>query len=151
MSRYLFDTNILLLFLRQDARWSIIHRAYSFEQSINIVSIVTIGELYSLGLQNEWGKNRLAQIDLLRRDFVVTNIKVEEIIRRYAEIDAFSQGKLKGKSLGNSARNMGKNDLWIAATASVFKLGLLTTDHAFDHLANDFLDLKSIDLKNLKT
>ena len=33
-----------------------------------------------------------------------------------------NQGKLKDKPFNNSPRNMGKNDLWIAATASVFNL-----------------------------
>ena len=146
MNRYLFDTNILLLFLRQDTRWAKIHQTYGLDRSLNFISIVSIGELRSIGLQNDWGVKRLGQIDLLRRDFVITDINVEEIVERYAEIDAFSQGRLKGKTLGNSSRNMGKNDLWIAATASFFKLGLLTSDHDFDHLSNVFLNLSSIDL-----
>jgi tRNA(fMet)-specific endonuclease VapC len=33
-----------------------------------------------------------------------------------------------------SARNMGKNDLWIATTALYFDLELHTTDNDFDHL-----------------
>ena len=33
-----------------------------------------------------------------------------------------------------SARNMGKNDLWIAATALYFDMVLHTTDNDFDHL-----------------
>lgn len=35
---------------------------------------------------------------------------------------------------GLSARNMGKNDLWIAATALYLDLPLHTTDNDFDHL-----------------
>jgi tRNA(fMet)-specific endonuclease VapC len=42
---------------------------------------------------------------------------------------------------------MGKNDLWIAATASVLKARLLTTDHDFDHLDGIFLDVLYIDPK----
>jgi len=53
---------------------------------------------------------------------------VKTIIERYAEIDAFSQNKLPKIPLGLSARNMGKNDLWIAATASILEAKLLTTD-----------------------
>lgn len=33
-----------------------------------------------------------------------------------------------------SSRNMGKNDLWIAATALYFDFPLHTTDNDFDHL-----------------
>lgn len=39
---------------------------------------------------------------------------------------------------------MGKNDLWIAATASVLKTKLLTTDMDFDHLDGVFLDLERV-------
>ncbi len=146
MKHYLFDTSILLLFLRQHVYWNKIYHTYHFDQSINFISLVSIAELRSLGLQNDWGLRRLEKIELLRKDFVITDINVEEIIWRYAEIDAFSQGKLKGKSLGKSARNMGKNDLWIAATASYFGLELITTDHDFDHLSEKYLTLRSIDL-----
>ena len=40
---------------------------------------------------------------------------------------------------------MGKNDLWIAATASVLKAILFTTDRDFDHLDGEFLEVIYID------
>lgn len=40
---------------------------------------------------------------------------------------------------------MGKNDLWIAATASVTGATLLTTDGDFDHLESAFLTRVWID------
>jgi predicted nucleic acid-binding protein len=43
---------------------------------------------------------------------------------------------------------MGKNDLWIAATASVLDATLLTTDNDFDHLQNEFLQVAKVDLLN---
>ena len=70
------------------------------------------------------------------------DIKLPEIIKCYAEIDAFSQNKLPENPLGISARNMGKNDLWIAATASVLGAKLLTADADFEHLQGVFLDLE---------
>jgi len=39
---------------------------------------------------------------------------------------------------------MGKNDLWIAATASVLEATLLTTDFDFDHLKGVFLEVAKI-------
>jgi tRNA(fMet)-specific endonuclease VapC len=42
---------------------------------------------------------------------------------------------------------MGKNDLWIAATASVLKAILLTTDHDFDHLDKVLVEVVYIDPK----
>ena len=80
--------------------------------------------------------------------FVVTDINTDDTINRYAEIDAFSQGRLDGRKSKLSARNMGKNDLWIAATASVLEATLLTTDNDFDHLQEEFLQVAKIDLIN---
>lgn len=77
------------------------------------------------------------------------DISHDQIIRRYAEIDAYSLGRNSVKPLpkGRTARQMGKNDLWIAATASVLKAALLTTDHDFDHLDKVFGDVVYIDPK----
>ncbi len=41
---------------------------------------------------------------------------------------------------------MGKNDLWIAATAYVTGASLMTTDGDFDHLNGVYLDLIKIEL-----
>lgn len=60
----------------------------------------------------------------------------------YAEIDAYSQGKHLDKKHGLSSRNMGKNDLWIAATALVTNSTLITTDKDFDHLDPEFIKVK---------
>ncbi len=70
------------------------------------------------------------------------------IINNYGIIDAYSQGKLKEKPLpkGMSVRNMGKNDLWIAASAMASKATLLTTDKDFEHLHNQFIEVKVIDI-----
>ena len=81
--------------------------------------------------------------------FAITDINIDIIIKQYAQIDAFSQGKLKDRPLSISARNMGKNDLWIAATAAAFQLELLTSDLDFDHLNNQFLTLHSINVLSL--
>lgn len=43
-----------------------------------------------------------------------------------------------------TSRNMGKNDLWIAATASVTNATLITTDKDFYHLNNTYLKLTII-------
>jgi predicted nucleic acid-binding protein len=40
---------------------------------------------------------------------------------------------------------MGKNDVWIAATASVLEGTLITTDTDFDHLQGEFLDRIYVD------
>ncbi len=144
MKNYLLDTNVILIGIRAGKDWAATRQKLGLDQSANFISVVTLGELWSLSFQNNWGFRRIAEMEKLLQQFIVVDINVESIIRRYAEIDAFSQGKLKGQVLGQSSRNMGKNDLWIAATASVLNLTLLTTDRDFDHLVASFLSLEGI-------
>ncbi len=141
---YLLDTNVILLGIRAGKDWAATRQRLGLDQSANFISVVTLGELWSLSFQNHWGARRIAEMEKLLPQFIVVDINMESIIRRYAEIDAFSQGKLTGAPLGMSSRNMGKNDLWIAATTSVLNLTLLTTDQDFDHLSPSFLSLQRI-------
>lgn len=79
-------------------------------------------------------------------EILVIDINSVDILQRYAEIDAFSQGRLNSRPLNMSARNMGKNDLWIAATASVLDATLLTTDNDFDHLHEEFFEVGKVSI-----
>jgi tRNA(fMet)-specific endonuclease VapC len=45
---------------------------------------------------------------------------------------------------------MGKNNLWIASTATLLGLELVTTDADFAHLHNVFLDVRQINVEDLK-
>ena len=62
----------------------------------------------------------------------------------YSEIDVYSQGKHPELKLPKSAHKMGKNDLWIAATASVHIATLISTDNDFDHLDGVFIYFEKI-------
>ena len=84
-------------------------------------------------------------------ELIVVEIRFNDLINAYAEIDAFSQGKLKDRPLKVTARNMGKNDLWIAATSSVYDLVLITTDNDFNHLSKEFIKLENVDISKYKT
>jgi len=107
----------------------------------NLISIVSVGELKSLSLRNNWGERRNQELDDALKDFITVDIRYMPIVMKYAEIDAFSQGKLKDKPLKMSSRNMGKNDLWIAATASLANARLITFDQDFEHLNKTYLEL----------
>ncbi len=148
MTRYLVDTNILLLYIRQDSRVAAIDTLYNplAASATSIISVVTEGELRSIALQRDWGTSKMTALETMLKKFLIADIHVKEIIEAYAEIDAFSQGKLRTRPLGMSARSMGKNDLWIAATAFVLDLPLLTTDKDFEHLKDIYLDLTFVDL-----
>ena len=79
---------------------------------------------------------------------VIVDIRFQELINAYAETDTFSQGNHETKNLKKSARNMGKNDLWIAATTFITKSNLITTDNDFNHLHDQYFDVIYIDQKN---
>lgn len=143
MKNYLLDTNILLYYLRQAATWHNIQNRFDLKNANNFISII----MWSIALRNQWGERRLKQLENISNEFTVIDLNIESIIKRYGEIDAFSQGKLKDRPLSTSARNMGKNDLWLAATASVLNLTLITSDQDFNHLAPTFLSLEALDMQ----
>jgi tRNA(fMet)-specific endonuclease VapC len=107
--------------------------------NLSIISIVSEGEIRAFAMQNNWGGRKWQIARNLIEEFPPININDPRIIERYAEIDTFSKGKLIGRPLVGSARTMGKNDLWIAATASVLDATLITTDKDFSHLNAEFL------------
>jgi tRNA(fMet)-specific endonuclease VapC len=140
---YLLDTNILIHLIRESPLAQHIKSTYNLFASPQrlFISVVVEGELESLALQNHWGNSKVIELQHYLMTLHIVDIKVKSIIKRYAEIDAFSQGQLRARPLGTSARNMGKNDLWIAATASVLGIPLMTTDNDFTHLDGVFLNL----------
>lgn len=111
------------------------------EGNTSIVSIVTVGEVLSTGKQNKWGDKKLEAIQGLLDSLVIVEIRYSDLIESYAEIDTFSQGKLDNKKVSFLARNMGKNDLWIAATAHVTGSKLITADSDFDHLNGIYFEV----------
>jgi tRNA(fMet)-specific endonuclease VapC len=147
--KYVLDTNIVLFYIRKSqlARWIDEHYAPLSEESDAILCVVSNGELASIALQNDWSDAKKKTIRQFTDKLITVDLNDELLTKRYAEIDAYSQGKLKGMKSQFSARNMGKNDLWIAATASVLNAPLMTTDKDFDHLHNVFLTVIWIDPK----
>ena len=149
---YLLDSNLLLIYSRTNEVAQRIEQDYGFFLPDNrlVVSVVTLGELNALGKKLGLGRRRLELLEGLIERINVFDINLREVIDRYGDIDAYSQGKLAGSGAAFTARNMGKNDLWIAATASTFGLTLVTTDRDFDHLKGEYLQLEYID-QNLYT
>lgn len=146
---FLLDTNVLLHFLR--GKRAFFQQNFLIDDPANsiVVSAVSIGEIRSIARRNKWGKKRLDELTYLVKKLIVIDVNLDPILHGYADIDAYSQGKLEAYPLSLSARNMGKNDLWIAATASVLEAQLLTTDRDFDHLEPLFLQIPKINLQDL--
>jgi predicted nucleic acid-binding protein len=136
--QYLLDTNILLHLVRQDAlaRW--IEDTYGFvRQAANpLVSVVTEGEIRSLGLQFGWGAVRLARLETLLARAVIVPLEFEGVIEAYARIEHHAR---------RAGRPIGENDAWLAATAHATTACLLTTDRDLDELTPTFLNRDWID------
>lgn len=144
---YLLDTCALIhLFKGSSLSDKIITHINKETEPFLLISIVTKAELFSIATQNNWGEKKREKLNQLLSKFILIPINTEDIIVRYSEIDSFSQGRLATRSLpsGITSRNMGKNDIWIAATASLTKSQLLTSDDDFDHLNKEFIDLVKI-------
>lgn len=140
---YLLDTNIVILYLRSHAISRKIDEMYNplGQENTALISVVSVGELRALGLMNGWGKARMKRLESLLSELLITDINIEKIVEMYAEIDAYSQNRLPTKSLNNTPRNMGKNDIWIAATAAVADAKLLTLDKDFTHLDGIYFEV----------
>jgi tRNA(fMet)-specific endonuclease VapC len=151
MQKFVLDTGVVLGYIRAAGYAEYVKKKYApfVPPNIPLISVVSTGEIYSLAKQLGWGGGKLKTLDALLRKLPTVDISHEQIIQRYAEIDAFSLGKDKARPLrsGQTARVMGKNDLWIAATASVLNAVLLAIDHDFDHLSSVFVDVIYIDQK----
>ena len=130
----LLDTNVLILLVRNGASGKQIQKDYDLAGRAErpLISIVTVGEAKAFARKLSWGDPKRSRLDELLRELVVVNIDAGDVLDRYAEIDYYSE------RIHKPARPMGKNDLWIAATAAATESWLVTTDNDFDHLVPDF-------------
>ena len=86
---YLLDTNILLGILRNNHVK--LHTASILGLTdINdlFIAVVTVGEVWSIARQNGWGENRINQLNQILNEFAIADINDDDVIQRYADIDA---------------------------------------------------------------
>ena len=127
-----FDTNVVIAHVRR----------YQRLPARAVLPFVVAGELKAFALKTNWGYQRVSFLEHILDEYPIAVIG-QVLPDIYARLDAYSQGKLLGQPLpkGMSARNMGKNDLWIAATALDLDMPLHTVDNDFDHLLPTGLQL----------
>ncbi len=144
----LLDTNIIIIYGRDNNISNAIEQQYQIFSGNHrlFISTVTLGEINAFVKKANLGETRKQKLLRIIDGINKISIDYKEIIEKYGDIDAFSQGKMNTGSPKFSAKNMGKNDVWIAATASVFNLKVVTTDKDFDHLQGVYLDLAYIAL-----
>ncbi len=139
---FLFDTNILM-HLTGDFGFQQLRKMIDFDNQNTFVSVASVAELKSIALQNSWGARKVQIMGNILDNASVIEIS-ENLVNTYAEIDAYSQRR-NPRIIDYpfaTPRNMGKNDLWIAATASLLGLKLVTTDADFNHLHQVFLEVQ---------
>lgn len=106
--------------------------------------MVSLGEVRVLAQRNGWGDAKIRTLSNALDNLVVVDINHPAVIDSYVELTLVSQRHRDG------ARNMGNNDLWIAACAKAAGATLLTTDNDFSHLIPDHLDGEVIDPADVK-
>ncbi|MBK9932243.1 MAG: PIN domain-containing protein [Saprospiraceae bacterium] len=152
MRTFILDTNILMAYLKAD---NILFNKVSEENNLIaddafvIISSISKGEILSIAMQHKWGDRKTGMLTALLNQLVIIDISGtnDRLLNAYAEIDAYSLQRHPTKRLTGSAKPMGKNDMWIAATAFAAGATLLTTDRDFNHLRDVFIDLKFYDPK----
>ncbi|MEZ4886541.1 MAG: PIN domain-containing protein [Chitinophagales bacterium] len=147
MRKFILDTSVLIHLVRDSETWEFINNTYRPLDAPNesAVSFATVAELYSLAIQLGWGAKKVKKLEYVLNNFPIYEID-DYLLVPYIEIDTFSQGKHPSLPLrsGLSARNMGKNDIGIAATAFALKAELITTDKDFDHLKEILEDVHCV-------
>ena len=137
-SDWLVDTNILVQVCRASplGRHVIEERQLRAREQTPLISVVTVGEMFALARKFGWAEPKRAYMHEILADLVIVDINREAILEKYAEIDAWCHAQ---------GIKPGKNDLWIAATASLTGATLLTTDKDFDPFHKVFLTREYFD------
>jgi tRNA(fMet)-specific endonuclease VapC len=127
---YQLDTSILLAVIRNGQLGRYIEATYQPLQPPDrpLLCIVSAGEIRSLAARLGWGPRKLQTMERLLFWSDIWDLSRAGVVQAYVDIDLASRAHRAG------ARNLGQNDLWIAAVAKVSGATLLTTDKDFDHL-----------------
>ena len=151
MKNIVIDTCVFIHIVRETVTGKkCLEELEKYDEAANIiVSVATKAELESFIAQNNWGRPKIERLSKILEEITYIDISNADqlLIDSYTEIDAFSKRKIKDKSgnlLNGSARKMGKNDLWIAATAYSLAIPLMTTDGDFDHLDDTMMNVMKI-------
>lgn len=148
MRNVIIDTCVLIHLVRDTQTGkNCLSALKNFDAEPNIiVSVVTKAEIQSFIAQNNWGETKIKKLGKIFDQITYIDIATADdlMLNAYTHIDAFSKRRgsdKNGNLLSGSARKMGKNDLWIAATAYALNIPLMTTDGDFDHLNGTLLNV----------
>lgn len=141
--RYTLDTNVLLFYVRDKNTRKFIDENFEpfSDENEAIISIVSVAEIFSLATKHKWGEAKLQIVERLIDDLIVVEVRYQDLINMYIDIDTFSNRSNPKRVKSGSAIRMGKNNLWIAATAVITGSKLITSDKDFDHLDGEYFDV----------
>ncbi len=134
----LLDTSILMAYIRFGPLGQYIDAVYDLYtvQPQPTISVVTEGEIRALALKLNWGQAKVTDMERLLAVLTVIPLPFGGVLDAYARIDTHCE---------RNGLALGKNDLWIAATAHVTGATLLTSDADFDPLDGVFLQRLWVD------
>lgn len=144
MPSYCLDTNIVLALVRGSDLGKKVDQAFGLISApqFHTISIVSHGELFTLADRRNWGDTKMAVLERAVREFVTVDVAGAKIVEAYRAVESLSAAVPSG------AIHLGKNDIWIAATAIIVEQPLITTDHDFDHLDGKLLKVFWVDPRN---
>ena len=93
-------------------------------RAVKVINVVTIGELRAGAIQAGWGDRRRSELEATINAYVRVDIDVETA-------DAWARLQASCVRLG---RNIGLNDLWIAATAIRLGCPVASLDADFERI-----------------
>jgi len=127
---YFLVTSVILHLVRGKALGQRIQQTYDLIhcQPRPLVSVVSLAEARVLAEAGSWGAAKRQALDTAFRSLTIGNINHPSVIDAYVQLDLYARTHPQG------ARAMGKNDLWIAATAVAAQAVLLCTDKDFAFL-----------------
>ena len=137
-SNYLLDTNILVALIRGNRLAQYLDQQYALRASLREcpISAVTVGEILALTRIFGWGTAKVDALYAFFEELVVIDINHPDIYAAYADIE---------HATVSVSQQMGKNDVWIAATSRATQMPLLTTDKDFDRLVPNWISREWVD------
>lgn len=151
--KYVLDTNILIHYVRDSIVWNYIEKNY-FKKGIKgyaFICEVTEGEMAAFAHENKWEKYKMDRLSKFLKRLTSIPISPTLVKKFYAHISAYSRNRHKSLQLPKpfTSRNMGKNDIWIAAVTASMEYTLISTEKDFEHLDGKIISFIYIDVEKI--
>lgn len=136
----LLDTFVVVHYVRESSVYRQIENDHQLLRGAfrPLISVVTLGEMAAFA--RSWGVVKQKKLEELLNELVVVDIHRSDVIDAYSALHEQNRGV-----------NLGHNDLWIAASANVLGIPVMTADRDFDRLPAGAVQLVRIDAASGRT